>query len=138
MSLNIDSLSIPISQRDNNTLNTSNISIKELYEELERKDLVIKNLQSQLNSTRSNTNVILNNKIANYNKEENTLRKQIIEKDKLLLEKEKEINLLKEEIKNNKIMKVNYNEKISDFQKEILELKSQIKNYDSIVSLNMN
>ena len=35
-------------------------------------------------------------------------------------------------------MKVNYNEKISDFQKEILELKSQIKNYDSIVSLNMN
>jgi chromosome segregation ATPase len=138
MSLNIDSLSIPISQRDNNALNTSNISIKELYEELERKDLVIKNLQSQLNSTRSNTNVILNNKIANYNKEENTLRKQIIEKDKLLLEKEKEINLLKEEIKNNKIMKVNYNEKISDFQKEILELKSQIKNYDSIVSLNMN
>ncbi len=138
MSLNIDSLSIPISQRDNNTLNSSNISMKELYEELERKDLVIKNLQSQLNSTRSNTNVILNNKIANYNKEENTLRKQIIEKDKLLLEKEKEINLLKEEIKNNKIMKVNYNEKISDFQKEILELKSQIKNYDSIVSLNMN
>ena len=106
MSLNIDSLSIPISQRDNNALNTSNISIKELYEELERKDLVIKNLQSQLNSTRSNTNVILNNKIANYNKEENTLRKQIIEKDKLLLEKEKEINLLKEEIKNNKITKV--------------------------------
>ena len=51
MSLNIDSLSIPISQRDNNALNTSNISIKELYEELERKDLVIKNLQSQLNST---------------------------------------------------------------------------------------
>ena len=138
MSLNIDSLSIPISQRDNNALNTSNISIKELYEELERKDLVIKNLQSQLNSTRSNTNVILNNKIANYNKEENTLRKQIIEKDKLLLEKEKEINLLKEEIKNNKIMKVNYNEKISDFQKEILELKSQIKNYDSIVSLKDN
>ena len=39
MSLNIDSLSIPISQRDNNALNTSNISIKELYEELERKDL---------------------------------------------------------------------------------------------------
>ena len=138
MSLNIDSLSIPISQRDNNALNSSNISIKELYEELERKDLVIKNLQSQLNSTRSNTNVILNNKIANYNKEENTLRKQIIEKDKLLLEKEKEINLLKEEIKNNKIMKVNYNEKISDFQKEILELKSQIKNYDSIVSLKDN
>ena len=138
MSLNIDSLSNPISQRDNNALNTSNISIKELYEELERKDLVIKNLQSQLNSTRSNTNVILNNKIANYNKEENTLRKQIIEKDKLLLEKEKEINLLKEEIKNNKIMKVNYNEKISDFQKEILELKSQIKNYDSIVSLKDN
>ena len=138
MSLKIDSLSIPISQRDNNALNTSNISIKELYEELERKDLVIKNLQSQLNSTRSNTNVILNNKIANYNKEENTLRKQIIEKDKLLLEKEKEINLLKEEIKNNKIMKVNYNEKISDFQKEILELKSQIKNYDSIVSLKDN
>ena len=138
MSLNIDSLSIPISQRDNNALNTSDISIKELYEELERKDLVIKNLQSQLNSTRSNTNVILNNKIANYNKEENTLRKQIIEKDKLLLEKEKEINLLKEEIKNNKIMKVNYNEKISDFQKEILELKSQIKNYDSIVSLKDN
>ena len=138
MSLNIDSLSIPISQRDNNALNISNISIKELYEELERKDLVIKNLQSQLNSTRSNTNVILNNKIANYNKEENTLRKQIIEKDKLLLEKEKEINLLKEEIKNNKIMKVNYNEKISDFQKEILELKSQIKNYDSIVSLKDN
>ena len=138
MSLNIDSLSIPISQRDNNTLNTSNISMKELYEELERKDLVIKNLQSQLNSTRSNTNVILNNKIANYNKEENTLRKQIIEKDKLLLEKGKEINLLKEEIKNNKLMNVNYNEKISDFQKEILELKSQIKNYDSIVSLNMN
>ena len=127
MSLNIDSLSIPISQRDNNALNSSNISIKELYEELERKDLVIKNLQSQLNSNRSNTNVILNNKIANYNKEENTLRKQIIEKDKLLLEKEKEINLLKEEIKNNKIMKVNYNKKISDFQKEILELKSQIK-----------
>ena len=51
MSLNIDSLSIPISQRDNNTLNTSDISMKELYEELERKDLVIKNLQSQLNST---------------------------------------------------------------------------------------
>ena len=82
MSLNIDSLSIPISQRDNNALNTSNISIKELYEELERKDLVIKNLQSQLNSTRSNTNSILNNKIANYNKEENTLRKQIIEKER--------------------------------------------------------
>ena len=80
MSLNIDSLSIPISQRDNNALNTSNISMKELYEELERKDLVIKNLQSQINSTRSNTNSILNNKIANYNKEENTLRNKLLKK----------------------------------------------------------
>ena len=120
MSLNIESLSNQISQRDNNALNTSNISIKELYEELERKDLVIKNLQSQLNSTRSNTNVILNNKIANYNKEENTLRKQIIEKDKLLLEKEKEINLLKEEIKNN------LKNKNEDNNKLLLEKEKEI------------
>ena len=74
------------SERNKNELNNSENILKDLYQELEIKDLVIKNLQSQ--STRKNTNSVINSKVNNYNKEENNLRKQLIDKDKLLLEKE--------------------------------------------------
>ena len=61
MSINIESFSDPTSERNAELISgIGGISLKELYQELERKDLVIKNLQSQLNSTRSNTNSIIN------------------------------------------------------------------------------
>ena len=109
------------SERNKNELNNSENILKDLYQELEIKDLVIKNLQSQLNSIRTNTNSVINSKVNNYNKEENNLRKQLIDKDKLLLEKEKEISELKNEIRNNQFNKLKLNQNYSDLQKEIIE-----------------
>jgi len=139
MSINIESFSDPTSERNAELISgIGGISLKELYQELERKDLVIKNLQSQLNSTRSNTNSIINSKISNFNKEETTLKKQILEKDKLLLEKDNEILELKNELKNNKKNFVETKENSSDLQNEISELKTQIKNYDLRLSAKEN
>ena len=136
--INIESFSDLNSERNNIISGIGGISMKELYQELERKDLVIKNLQSQLNSTRSNTNSIINSKVSNINKEENNLRKVIFDKDKLLSEKENEIIELKNELnyKNNNIEETSKN--YSDLQEEINELKAQIKNYNLRLSAKEN
>ena len=89
------------------------IDTKELYKEIERKDLVIKNLQKQITSSKSERDIIINSKIEENKTKETNLRSEIFSRDKIIKEKDEEILSLKTESTNT--------------QKEIITLKNEIE-----------
>ena len=74
---------------EKNEADIGGITLKDLYTELERKDLVIQHLQSQLLSTQTQSDILLTTKKDELSLKETNLRTQLSQRDQILQEKER-------------------------------------------------
>ena len=104
------------------------VTLKDLYIELERKDLVIKNLQSQLLSTQSQTDLLLTTKKDETSLKETNLRSQLAQRDQLLKEKDNKIEQLQNDINSMQKTFLDLKEENSTLKQTIEENEITIKN----------
>ena len=94
----MNNTSISQQTKENTAQTIGGIQLKDLYNELERKDLVIQNLQKQLSSTQSQTDLLMTTKKEENNLRETNLRTQICQRDQIIKEKDSKINLLEKDL----------------------------------------
>ena len=104
------------------------VTLKDLYIELERKDLVIKNLQTQLLSTQSQTDLLLTTKKDETSLKETNLRSQLAQRDQLLKEKDIKIEQLQNDINSLHKTVLDLKEENSTIKQTIEENEITIKN----------
>lgn len=113
---------------EKNDADIGGITLKDLYIELERKDLVIQHLQSQLLSTQSQSDILLTTKKDELSLKETNLRTQLSQRDQILQEKEQLIQSLQSELNNAQKIILDKNEENQIFKQEIEEGNIKIKN----------
>ena len=104
------------------------ITLKDLYTELERKDLVIQHLQSQLLSTQTQSDILLSTKKDELSLKETNLRTQLSQRDQILQEKERLIQSLQGELNNAQKVILEKNEENEIYKQDIEEGNIKIKN----------
>lgn len=104
------------------------VTLKDLYIELERKDLVIKNLQTQLLSSQSQTDLLLTTKKDEISLKETNLRSQLAQRDQLLKEKDNKIEQLQNDINSMQKTVLDLKEENSTIKQTIEENEITIKN----------
>ncbi|MCQ2816534.1 MAG: hypothetical protein MJ252_04620 [archaeon] len=118
------------SSREKEILNElGGLEIPDLYKELERKDLVIKNLQNQLYSSKNQTDILVSAKEQENNTKETNLRSQLFQKDNTIKEKEDLISSLKNELSENQKKIIDLKTENTNLNQEINNMKITLQNY---------
>lgn len=113
---------------EKNEADIGGITLKDLYTELERKDLVIQHLQSQLLSTQTQSDILLTTKKDELSLKETNLRTQLSQRDQILQEKERLIQSLQGELNNAQKVILEKKEENEIFKQDIEEGNIKIKN----------